>query len=47
MCIRDRTGTEADPWTVTTKEETGEKIGSGYDKTFPFLSIVDLSLIHI
>ena len=39
------TGTEADPWTVTTKEETGEKIGSGYDKTFPFLSIVDPELM--
>ena len=26
------TGTEADPWTVTTKTETNEKIGGGYDK---------------
>ncbi len=35
------TGTEADPWTVTTKTETNEKIGFGYDKTFPVLAIVD------
>ncbi len=35
------TGTEADPWTVVTKEETGEKIGFGNDDTFPTLSIVD------
>ena len=35
------TGTEADPWTVITKEETHEKIGFGYDKTFPVLSVVD------
>ncbi len=35
------TGTEADPWTVTTKPETNEKIGFGYDKTFPVLAIVD------
>lgn len=39
------TGTEADPWTVTTKTETNEKIGGGYDKTFPFLSIVDPELM--
>lgn len=39
------TGTEADPWTVTTKEETNEKIGFGYDKTFPVLSIVDPELM--
>ncbi len=39
------TGTEADPWTVTTKTETNEKIGSGYDKTFPVLSIVDPELM--
>lgn len=39
------TGTEADPWMVITKEETGEKIGSGYDKTFPVLSIVDPELM--
>lgn len=39
------TGTEADPWTVTTKTETNEKIGGGYDKTFPMLSIVDPELM--
>ena len=39
------TGTEADPWTVTTNEETHEKIGFGYDKTFPVLSIVDPDLM--
>ena len=39
------TGTEADPWTVITKEETHEKIGFGYDKTFPVLSIVDPDLM--
>lgn len=39
------TGTEADPWTVTTKEEANEKIGFGYDKTFPVLSIVDPELM--
>ena len=39
------TGTEADPWTVTTKEETNEKIGFGYEKTFPVLSIVDPELM--
>lgn len=37
------TGTEADPWTVITKEE--EKIGFGYDKTYPVLSIVDPDLM--
>lgn len=39
------TGTEADPWTVTTKTETNEKIGAGYDKTFPVLSVVDPELM--
>lgn len=39
------TGTEADPWTVITKSETNEKIGGGYDKTFPVLSIVDPDLM--
>jgi len=39
------TGTEADPWTVTTNEETQEKIGFGYDATFPVLSIVDPELM--
>lgn len=39
------TGTEADPWLVITKEETNEKIGSGYLGTFPVLSIVDPELM--
>lgn len=39
------TGTEAFPWTVITKEDTNEKIGFGYDKTFPVLSIVDPELM--
>ena len=39
------TGTEADPWSVTTKTDTNEKIGFGYDKTFPVLSIVDPELM--
>ncbi|RDU23618.1 iron-containing alcohol dehydrogenase [Anaerosacchariphilus polymeriproducens] len=39
------TGTEADPWTVITKEETNEKIGFGYEKTFPVLSVVDPELM--
>lgn len=39
------TGTEADPWTVTTNEETKEKIGFGYEKTFPVLSVVDPELM--
>lgn len=39
------TGTEADPWMVTTKEETNEKIGFGYDQTFPVLSVVDPELM--
>ncbi|MGI5919117.1 MAG: iron-containing alcohol dehydrogenase [Christensenellales bacterium] len=37
------TGTEADPWMVITNGE--EKIGFGYDKTFPVLSIVDPQLM--
>lgn len=39
------TGTEADPWTVITKEETNEKIGYGNNYTFPVLSIVDPELM--
>lgn len=39
------TGTEADPWTVITKEDTNEKIGFGYEHTFPVLSIVDPELM--
>jgi alcohol dehydrogenase len=37
------TGTEADPWAVVTNGE--EKIGFGYDRTFPLLSIVDPELM--
>jgi alcohol dehydrogenase len=37
------TGTEADPWTVITNGS--EKIGFGYDGTFPVLSIVDPDLM--
>ncbi len=40
------TGTEADPWTVVTKEDTAEKIGYGNDKTFPVLSIIDSELMR-
>ena len=39
------TGTEADPWTVITKEETNEKIGYGNSYTFPVLSVVDPELM--
>lgn len=39
------TGTEADPWTVITKEETNEKIGFGNEDTFPTLSVVDPELM--
>lgn len=39
------TGSEADPWCVVTNEETKEKIGFGYDLTFPVLSIVDPELM--
>lgn len=39
------TGTEADPWTVITKEETNEKIGFGNQFTFPVLSVVDPELM--
>ncbi|RPF48045.1 alcohol dehydrogenase [Hydrogenoanaerobacterium saccharovorans] len=39
------TGTEADPWMVVTKEETGEKIGGGFDGTFPYFSIIDPDLM--
>lgn len=37
------TGTEVDPWTVITNGN--EKIGFGYDKTFPVLSVVDPELM--
>ncbi|HHW46187.1 MAG TPA: iron-containing alcohol dehydrogenase [Clostridiales bacterium] len=39
------TGTESDPWTVITKEDTGEKIGLGYEFTFPYFSIIDPELM--
>lgn len=39
------TGTEADPWTVITNEQTNEKIGGGNDLTFPYLSVVDPELM--
>ncbi|MBL4932534.1 iron-containing alcohol dehydrogenase [Clostridium paridis] len=39
------TGTEADPWTVITKEDTKEKIGFGNEHTFPTLSVVDPELM--
>ncbi|MDR0852907.1 MAG: iron-containing alcohol dehydrogenase [Clostridiales Family XIII bacterium] len=35
------TGTEADPWAVITKTDTKEKLGIGWDSTYPVLSIVD------
>ncbi|MEA2067457.1 MAG: iron-containing alcohol dehydrogenase [Thermotogota bacterium] len=35
------TGTEADPFAVLTNPETKEKIGTGYDVTFPAVSLVD------
>jgi alcohol dehydrogenase len=39
------TGTEADPWFVITHEGANEKPGFGFDKTFPFLSLVDPDLM--
>lgn len=39
------TGTEADPWTVITREDTHEKIGFGNEHTFPVLSVVDPELM--
>ena len=39
------TGTEADPWTVITNEETQEKIGFGNELTYPSLSIIDPELM--
>lgn len=39
------TGTEADPWTVITNEETNEKIGFGNQYTYPTLSVVDPELM--
>ncbi|MCI8360131.1 MAG: iron-containing alcohol dehydrogenase [Clostridiales bacterium] len=40
------TGTEADPWSVITKEETGEKIGFGSDMTYPVFSVIDPDLME-
>lgn len=39
------TGTEADPWAVTTNEETHEKIDFGNDLSFPYVSIIDPELM--
>lgn len=39
------TGTEMDPWTVITNEETNEKTGFGCSLTFPAISIVDPELM--
>lgn len=39
------TGTEIDPWTVTTHEENSEKIGFGYDALFPVIAVVDPDLM--
>lgn len=35
------TGSESDPWTVISNEETGEKMALGGDKTFPVIAVVD------
>ena len=39
------TGTEIDPWTVISNEETKEKFGYGIEWTFPVLAIVDPELM--
>lgn len=39
------TGSEIDPWAVTNKEETGEKIGWGGELCFPAITIVDPELM--
>lgn len=39
------TGTEIDPWTVTTHEDNSEKIGFGGDALFPVLAVVDPELM--
>ncbi len=39
------TGTEIDPWTVTTHEDNSEKIGFGYDALFPVIAVVDPDLM--
>ncbi len=44
ICMTAGTGTESDPWTVVTNEEKNEKIGYGYEKTFPTLAVMDAEL---
>jgi alcohol dehydrogenase len=39
------TGTEADPWLVVSNPVTDEKIGCGWDFTFPTISIIDPELM--
>lgn len=39
------TGTESDPWTVITNNETNEKVGFGIPETFPLFSIIDPELM--
>lgn len=39
------TGTESDPWTVITNQDTKEKVGYGSRYTFPTVSIVDPELM--
>ena len=39
------TGSEIDPWAVTNKEETGEKIGWGGDLCFAAIAIIDPELM--
>lgn len=39
------TGTESDPWTVITNNDTNEKVGFGITETFPLFSIVDPELM--
>lgn len=39
------TGSEADPWAVTTNEDTNEKIDFGNYNTFPYFSIIDSDLM--
>lgn len=39
------TGSEVDPWSVITKEETEEKSGFGFESMYPTLAIVDPDLM--
>lgn len=39
------TGTESDPWTVITNNQTNEKVGFGVSETFPVLAVVDPMLM--